>query len=312
MKAAQINAYGETSKIEIHENIPVPKIDDKQVLVEVHAASLNPFDSLVLSGALQESIPLQLPVTLGGDIAGIVQAVGADVTSLAVGDRVYGSANAVTGASGAFAEYAATASTQVAKAPERIDFVESASLPLVGASALQALITHIELHPDQKLFIHGGAGGIGAIALQVAKDIGAYVATTATGDGIDLVKELGADEVIDYKVEDFSDVLSKYDAAFDTVGGDDFRKCLAILREGGTAVSMIAPPDERYATELGVTALTQSTHITSEILDELRHLVDKGAVRPIVSDIHPLEDVQIAFAQRESGASRGKIVLTLR
>ena len=195
--------------------------------------------------------------------------------------------------------------------PEGLDFAEAAALPLVGASALQALLTHLELQPNQKIFIHGGAGGIGTIAIQVAKAIDAHVATTATGQGIELVNKLGADEVIDYKLEDFSSTLSDYDAVFDTVGGEDFRKCLTVLREGGTAVSMIAPPDERYATELGVNAMMQNTHITSEILDELRRYVEKGVVRPLIASVYPLEQISAAFTARESGTTPGKIVLTL-
>lgn len=310
MKAAQINNYGDASQIKIQE-VAIPAIDDTQVRIRVHAASLNPFDTTIRSGAMKDAIPLELPATLGGDIAGIVEEIGANVTSLAPGDRVYGSANVVAGASGAFAEYTATASTQVSLAPEGLDFTEAAALPLVGASALQALLTHLELQPNQKIFIHGGAGGIGTIAIQVAKDIGAHVATTATGQGIELVSKLGADEVIDYKLEDFSSALSDYDAVFDTVGGEDFRKCLTVLREGGTAVSMIAPPDERYATELGVNAMMQNTHITSEILDELRRYVEKGAVKPLVASVYPLEQVSAAFTARESGTTPGKIVLTL-
>ena len=311
MKAAQINTYGDVSVIEINE-VEIPEITDKQVLIEVHAASINPFDTTIRSGAAKDSIPLELPITLGGDIAGIVQKIGADVTSLSSGDRVYGQANVVSKSSGAFAEYAAAASTQVTRVPEGLEFIEAASRPLVGASALQALTMHIELQPDQKLFINGGAGGIGSIAIQAAKHIGAYVATTATGEGIEFVKSLGADEVIDYQVEDFTQTLQNYDAVFDTVGGDDFNRTFQVLSEGGVAVSMVAEPDEALAAQHGIMAIKQTTHVTTEILEELNRLIETGAVTPQVDTVFPLEDVRAAFEARESGVVHGKVVLRIR
>ena len=223
MKSAQISEYGDSSIIKINE-VEKPSAGESQVLVEVHSASLNPFDSAVRAGYMKEMLPLQFPATLGGDIAGVVVELGDGVDSLALDDKVYGQASVVAGNSGAFAEYAVTKVGQIAKAPDGLDFTTLASLPLVGVSALQALGQHINIRSDQKLFIHGGAGAIGSIALQIAKNIGAYVATTATGDGIEYVKKLGADEVIDYKTQDFSEILKDYDAVFDTVGGDDFNK----------------------------------------------------------------------------------------
>lgn len=310
MKAAQISQYGHADAVKIAE-VDKPSINDDQVLVEVQAASLNPFDTMVREGYLQENIPLKLPVTLGGDIAGVVREVGKNVNGVAQGDIVYGQANVVAGNSGALAEYAATKAEQVAVAPKGIDITEAAALPLVGVSALQALTDHIKLATGQKIFIHGGAGGIGSIAIQVAKNIGAYVATTATGEGLDFVKELGADEVIDYKADDFATKLSDFDAVFDTVGGDDFTKSLGVLKRGGVAVSMIATADEAKVAELGVTALTQSTHVNSEKLVELARLVETGVVKPAVGKVFELADIQQAFEARESGKVQGKIVIHL-
>jgi NADPH:quinone reductase-like Zn-dependent oxidoreductase len=310
MKAAQISEYGDASVVQINE-VPQPQPTAEQVLVQVHAASLNPFDTMVRSGALKDSMPLPLPMTLGGDIAGTVVAVGADVTGFAVGDQVFGQAIVVAGNSGAFAEFAATKATQIAIMPKGYAFTEVAALPLVGSSAVQALVHHLGLQAGQKLFIHGGAGGIGSLAIQIAKHIGAYVATTATGDNIAFVRQLGADEVIDYATEDFAQTLHDYDAVFDTVGGQDFAKALTILKPGGVAVSMIAQPDQAQAQQLGVKAMMQSTQVTTEILTELRELVESGVVGPQVSQVFPLEEIQQAFTAREHGSGRGKIVIKI-
>jgi alcohol dehydrogenase len=311
MKAAQINEYGEPSVIHIND-VEKPIIAPNKVLVEVHASSLNPFDSKIRQGYMKDSIPLQFPVTLGGDIAGTVSEVGEGVTHISVGDTVYGQANVVAGNSGAFAEFALTAADQVAKAPVGLDFTQTASLPLVGVSALQAIVHHINLQSGQKIFIHGGAGGIGTIAIQIAKHIGAYVATTATGDGIEYVTQLGADEVIDYKAQDFAQTLQDFDAVFDAVGGDDFGKSFSILKQGGRAVSMTAQPDKAKAAERDITAITQSTHVTTTALDELRALIESGAVTPRIDKVFPFDQVQEAFAARENGTIRGKVVLQIR
>jgi len=311
MKAAQITEYGDPSVVKIVDT-DKPQCKPGQVVVEVHAASLNPFDTLVRAGYVQDSIPLQLPVTLGGDIAGVIVEAGEGVDAFTVGDKVFGQANVVAGNSGAFAEFAATAAGQVGRAPANISLQEAASLPLVGVSALQALTEHINLHASQKLFIHGGAGGIGAIAVQIAKHIGAYVAVTATGDDVQLAERLGADKVIDYKQHDFAEALEGYDAAYDTVGGKDFVKMFSILKEGGVAVTMIASPDKEKAKEYGVTAIDQMTSVTTQKLDALCELIEAGVVSPNVGKVFALADIQQAFEARESGKIHGKIVLSIR
>jgi alcohol dehydrogenase len=311
MKAAQINQYGDPSVVTIYD-IDKPIISAGQVLVEVHASSLNPFDTAIRAGYMKEMIPLQFPVTLGGDIAGVVVEVAEGITNVAVGDKVYGQANVVAGNSGAFAEFAATAAGQVAKAPQNLDANQAASVVLVGVSAWQGLTQHINLQSGQKVFIHGGAGGIGAVAIQIAKNIGAHVATTATGEGINYVKKLGADEVIDYKSQDFAESLKDYDAAFDTVGGDDFNKTLTILKKGGIAVSMIAQADQTKAEKLGITAMTESTKVTTEALDILRGLIEGGVVTPQIGQTFSLNQTAEAFTARESGSVRGKVVLEIK
>lgn len=310
MKAAQIKDYGDASVIQIVD-IDQPSPQPGQVLVEVHASSINPFDTTVREGKAKDMIK-SLPITLGGDIAGVITELGEGASGFVVGDKVYGQAAVVAGNTGAFAQFAATKQTQVGKMPTKIDFKQAASIPLVGVSAVQAITEHIGLSGNQKIFIHGGAGGIGSIAIQIAKHIGAYVATTATGDGLALVKQLGADEVIDYKAQDFSQVLKDYDAVFDTVGGDDFNKALSILKRDGIAVSMIGHADEAKASELGVTAITQATKVTTEHLDKLRQLIDIDVIKPQIGKTFPFEQVQEAFKARESGQVSGKVVLEIK
>lgn len=311
MKAAQINQYGDPSVIEINE-VDKPVVSEGKVLIKVHASSINPFDGKIRAGYMKDMIPLEFPTTLGGDIAGEIVEVADDIIEFKVGDKVYGQAQVVAGASGAFAEYTATAANQIAKMPANLDFKQAASLPLVGISALQGMTEHIDLQPDQKIFIHGGAGGIGTIAIQIAKHIGAYVATTATGDNIELVKSLGADEVIDYKSQDFTATLHNFDAVFDTVGGDDATKVLDVLKREGVAVSMAGQADETRVSELGVRAFYQMTHITKAKLEQLNKLVEENIVKPQVDKEFALSDIQQAFEALENGSIQGKVIVTIR
>lgn len=311
MKAAQITEYGDASVVKINDaDTPIAK--PGQLVVEVHAASINPFDTIVREGYLQQNVPLQLPATLGGDVAGVVTELGEGVTDFAVGDKVYGQANIVAGNSGAFAEFAATSAQQVAAMPENLSFTEAATLPLIGASAIQALTEHIKLAANQKIFINGGAGAIGSIAIQLAKNIGAYVAATATGEGVELAKRLGADEVIDYKTSDFSALLKDYDAVFDTVGGDTFDKSLSILKKGGVAVSMAADANSELAAQLEVTAIHQMTNVTTQKLSTLRELVEKGIVTPRIGATFTLDEIVEAQRARESGEVLGKVAITIK
>jgi NADPH:quinone reductase-like Zn-dependent oxidoreductase len=310
MKAAQISQYGDPSVVKINEaDQPTPGAG--QVVVEVHASSLNPFDTSVRAGYMKDMIPLKFPATLGGDIAGVVQAVGEGVTGFKVGDHVYGQANIVAGNSGAWAEFAATAAGQVALAPKNLNFAEAASLALVGVSALQALVHHLGLKSGQKLFVHGGSGGIGTVAIQLAKHLGAHVATTATGDGLALTRQLGADEIIDYKTQDFTAAVQHYDAAFNNVAADA-TKTLDTVKRGGTVVSMTGQFDDARAKELGVTAIAQHTQVTTAALDELRGLIESGAITPHIDQTFPLDRIVEALQARESNPVKGKIAITIK
>lgn len=307
MKAAQITQFGNIDVIKIVE-IEKPKPKDDQVLVKVFAASLNPFDTMVREG--KASFPVQLPITLGGDIAGEIVEVGNDVTGFNVGDKVYGQASAVAGNSGAFAEFAATKSSQIALMPKNLGFAEAATMPLVGCSAVQGMDEHINLQAGQKILIQGASGGIGSIALQIAKNIGAFVAATTPPEAIETVKSLGADVVIDYKSQDFTEIVHNYDAVFDTVGAAVFDKSISCLKPGGVAASMTAHANDELVAKQKVSAFTQLTKVTTERLNQLTKLIEDGVVTTRIGKVLPLEQTQEAFKLRESG-TLGKIILEI-
>jgi NADPH:quinone reductase-like Zn-dependent oxidoreductase len=307
MKAAQISDYGDASVIKVVD-VDKPTVKEGQVLVEVHAASVNPWDSKVRSGSVQSFMPLDLPVTLGGDLSGVVAEAG---NGFEAGDEVYGSGGA-PGGSGSLAEFSAAPAASLAKKPAKIDFTEAAAIVLTGVSAAQAIIDHINLQSGQKILIHGGAGGIGSVAIQLAKDIGAHVTTTATGNGIDFVKGLGADEVIDYQSQKFEDVAKDYDAVFDTVSGETYTRSYPVLKRGGIIVSMIEQPNTELMEKYGVTAIAQQTKTTTEALERLAKLLDDGVVTVHVEKVFPLDQTQQAFEALESGQTRGKIAVSVK
>jgi NADPH:quinone reductase-like Zn-dependent oxidoreductase len=312
MKALQIKQYGGKDVLELNPNATKPVAGKGQVLVEVHASSINPIDWKVRGGYMKEMVPLTMPATLGGDVAGVVVGIGESVSGLNVGDRVYGYPSLLVGGTGSFAELVAAPASTVASAPQKVNSVEAAALPLVGASAVQALEQHVKLRQGQKILIHGGAGGIGSIAIQVAKSIGAYVATTAAADDLAYVQSLGADQVIDYKRDSFEQQLKDFDAVFDTVGGDTTNKSFKVLKKGGTLVSMIGQPDAALAEQQGVTAIGQFTKVTTDVLRRVAQLVDGGKVKIRVAQVFPIEKSQEAFQLVEEGRSRGKVVFELR
>lgn len=309
MKAAQISEYGDPSVVRINE-VKKPSPGEGQILIEVYAASLNPWDTKVREGATKSFMPLDFPATMGGDFAGVVAELGSGVESLQVGDKVYGSAG-LTGGSGAFAEFAIAPAKHVAKAPLNLDLTESASLVLVGVSAWQALTEYLDVRSGEKILIQGGSGGIGSIAVQIAKHLGAYVAATAPAEGVDLVKALGADEVIDYKTQDFTQLVRDYDVVFDTVGGETFTKSIGVLKPDGRAGSMIADIDETPHPD-GVQLIRTNSEATTERLDRLRELVEQGVVTPRVAKVFPLEQAAEAFQARESGGLTGKVVIKVK
>ncbi len=311
MKSFRIHTYADASQGILDSDAPVPDIKENQVLVNVRAASVNPFDISLSSGVMKDRLPLTLPYTIGGDFSGVVGLIGAKVTKLAVGDEVYGQAVVVNGGSGSFAEKVAANEANTAKKPTSVDFPAAASLPLVGSSAVQAIEEHIRIVKNQRILIHGGAGGIGSLAIQIAKFHGAFVATTASGDGLAFVKKLGADIVIDYKSQRFEDLIKDYDAVFDTVGGPVTNSSLGVLKAAGILVTMIGQPDEAKAASLGITAIRQATKSTAEHLIRLSELVDNGAVPPEIDKIFPLRDASSAFTYFIKGHPNGKVVVNV-
>lgn len=311
MKAAQINEYGSKDAVKVTDSAVRPKASKGQVLVEVHAAGVNPFDITVREGRARQMAEPELPATLGGDLAGIVAEVGEGVEGWSAGQAVYGQAGALSG-QGSFAEYAPVQAAQLSAKPESLDFVQSAALPLAGVSAYQALVDHIGLQTGQKILIHGGAGGIGSLAVQIAKHIGAHVAVTAGADDIDFVKGLGADEVIDYKKQDFTKIIKDYDAVFDTVGGDIGKESYPVLRPGGKLVSMLGSTDEDLATKYQVEDTAQFTRVTTTRLEALAKLVDSGAIRPVLDKTFPLDQAASALDYLQNGHAKGKVVIQVK
>lgn len=311
MKAAQFNKYGDISVIEINENAKKPQVTKGQILVEVHAAGVNPIESTIRNGFMQQMIPLQFPVTTGGDFSGTVSEVGEGVTDFKVGDEVYGVAHQLFGGSGTAAEYVAANSTNSGPKPNTIDHIHAAALPLVGTSAVQALEEHINLQKGQKILIHGGAGGIGSIAIQIAKSLGAYVATTVNSNDVEFAKNLGADEVIDYKTQDFTTIIKDYDAVYTTVREGMVAKSIPLLKSGGILVSMAEQPDENLAKEYNVTVLHQMSKARTAQLKRLKELVDEGKVKPIVDNIFTLYETKDAYDALEKHP-RGKVVIKIK
>jgi NADPH:quinone reductase-like Zn-dependent oxidoreductase len=308
MRAARYNEFGGPEVITVEE-IADPAPGPGQVLIEVHAASINPWDVKLRSGVT--GMQLQFPTTPGGDVEGTVKAVGDGVTSVQAGDRVWGSASSAAGNSGSMAELAITKADLIGPAPAGIDDVQAGALPLAGVSAWQALTQDLQLQSGQKLLVQGGGGAIGSIAVQIAKHLGAHVAATASAADLDYVKSLGADEVIDYKAEKFENQIHDYDAVFDTTGQNVFDRSLSVLRRGGRAVSMTAKADEAKTAELGLTATTLSTQVKAPALAELKRLVDEGVVKVRVAQTFPLDQVADAFRAFEQGA-RGKVVVVVK
>ena len=311
MKAAQLTQYGGADVVTIANDAPKPKISADQVLVEVYAAGVNPFDWKVREGMVRQMAELKFPAILGGDLAGVVAEVGQNVTHLKPGDAVYGQAGALS-SHGSFAEFAPAAGASVDLKPASLDFIQAAALPLAGVSAFQAIVETLKLKPDQKILIHGGAGGIGSLAIQLAKHIGAFVATTGGTDQVELLKNLGADEVIDYKTEKFQDKLAGYDAVFDTIGSDVYEASFKVLKPGGAIVSMNAPVDEILIRQYGVSATSQYTQVTVARLAELTNLAQQGVVAVNVDKIFPLDEAPDALAYLQHGHHQGKVVIKVK
>lgn len=311
MNAAQILKYGGNEVIEIN-TVSKPSPGPGQVLVEAQAAGVNPVDWKIREGYLQQMAPLKFPATLGGDFSGTVIETGGKVSEFKRGDDVYGTALVLAGGSGSFAEFILADAKRVAHKPKNISHIEAAALPLAGVSAWQGIVEHMKLSKGQKILIHGGAGGIGSFAIQIAKHLGAYVATTVSRDDSDYAKGLGADEALDYKGQRFEELLEDYDAVFDTVGGETYASSFKVLRKGGIVVSMLEQPNQELMAKHGVTAISQFTQINTERLQKLAGLVEKSIVKVHIDKIFPLKKVADSLEHLRKESPRGKIVIDIK
>jgi NADPH:quinone reductase-like Zn-dependent oxidoreductase len=309
MKAAIVNDYGSSEDIKI-EDVAAPTLSKDNVIIKVHSSSINPYDYKIRSGMYKDSTSLKFPKILGMDLSGEISELGEDVTGYSVGDKVYGQADFFSGG-GSIAEFTNAKLTSIAKMPSNLDYNEAASLPLTGVSAYQALVDKMKLAKGQKILIHGGAGGIGSLAIQLAKHIGAYVAATCSTQDKEYVLGLGADEAISYENEDFSQKLNGYDCVLDLIGGDVYKKSFLVLKENGVIVSLSAQPDKELAEKYKVIALHQFTDVNSITLKSVAELVETGDIKPQVAQVFDLSDAAKAFSMLENEHPRGKVVVSI-
>ena len=314
MKSAQINRYGSSDVIEINQNTSVSlPISSGKILVDVKASGVNPVDWKIREGYMQQMIPLQFPATLGMDFSGIIKDVGSDqdisTADLKQGDEVYGQASVTKGGSGAFAEVAVTNIDNIAFKPKNLSFEEAAALPLVGVSAWQALVENMNLSQGQKILIHGGAGGIGSIAIQLAKNLDAFVTTTVNSDDAQYVQSLGADETIDYKKHDFEKMVNDYDAVYDTVGGQTYTKSFNVLKKGGIIVSMLEQPDTDLMQHFGVKSIFLLTQVNRERLTQLANWVYQNNIKINIDKTFSLDETAEALDYVKDVHPRGKVIL---
>jgi alcohol dehydrogenase len=316
MKSIQIRGYGGYDVVEVKKTASLPNISSGKVLVNVKASGVNPVDWKIREGYMQQLIQLQFPSTLGMDFSGVVEEIGEVNGDAPVdfkqGDEVYGQASISSGGSGAFAELAMANKDSIAHKPKTLNHIETAGLPLVGVSAWQALVENIRLSKDQKILIHGGAGGIGSIAIQLAKHLGAYVATTVSTNNKQFVQELGADQIVDYKKENFEDILQDYDAVFDTVGGETNKRSFRVLKKGGgIIVSTLEQPNTELMSQYGIKAVFLFSQVNKQRLTELAQWVDENNIKVNIAKTFPLDEASNALDYQKGGHPRGKVVLTV-
>ena len=313
MRSAQMNGYGSSEVIQINQDATAPNDPSTgKVLVRVKAAGINPFDWKIREGYFQQMIPLKFPTTPGGDFSGVIEKVGDQVSGIQQGDEVYGQASVLSGGSGAFAEGALADADTISYKPKSLNNKEAAGLPVVGVSAWQALVEDIELHSGQKILIHGGAGGIGSIAIQLAKSLGAYVATTVRANDMQYVKELGADEIIDYQTQNFDELLRDYDAVYDTVSGETYARSFKVLKKGGIIVSMLEQPNHELMEQFGVKAVLRMVQVNRERLTKVAQWVDQNNIRVNVDRTFLLEEAGKALDYQKDEHPRGKVVLEIQ
>ena len=306
MKAVRIHQYGGGEVLTL-EDVQRPAPGPDELLIKVHAASVNPFDWKVRQGYMQEFLPLTLPLTIGWDVSGTVEATGSGVAGFKRGDEVYARLDVPKG--GGYAEYTLAKESDTALKPKSVDHVHAAGIPVAGATAWQALFDTAQLRAGQKVLIHGAAGGVGAFAAQFAKAKGAHVIGTASGKNQAFLRELGVDQAIDYEKTRFEDVVHDVDVVLDAIGGEVQERSWKVLKKGGILVSLAAPPNEEQAARHGVRAVMFQSHPGSADLVEIARLVDAGRVKTVVDTVLPLAEARRAQELSAQGHARGKIVL---
>jgi len=310
LKAIVISNYGGRDQLQL-EDIPAPSVEKDEVLVKIHATSVNPLDWKVREGMLKGRRDFQFPLILGWDFSGVVIDVGEEVSQhYQIGDAVFGMPDLTK--NGTYAEYISVKADYIAPKPRNLSHVEAASIPLVGLTAWQSLVTHGNLQQGEKVLIHAGAGGVGSFAIQLAKHLGAYVATTVSERNKDFVSELGADEVIDYQKQDFAAQLADFDVVFDTVGGATLEKSCSVLKPGGRLITIAGSPnaslEERYAIRIDPVEVEPNGQHMKEILT----LLENRKIRPVVEQQYRLDEIQKAHEVSESRHLRGKIGIVVQ
>lgn len=333
MKAYVVEKYKKNGALRLAE-LPDPQLQNAEVLVRVHATSINPLDSKVRDGAFKIFLPYRPPFVLGHDVAGTVVKVGPRVNRFKVGDEIYARPRDLR--IGTFADFIAIHEDDVALKPGTLTMEDAASMPLVTLTAWQALVDIAKVKPGQKVFIQAGSGGVGTIAIQLAKHLGATVATTTSSKNAALVKSLGADVVIDYATQDFERVLSGYDVVLNSQDPKTLAKSLNVLKPGGHLVSISGPPDRAFAEALGLNPLLKlvvrllSRSVRKKVkslgvrysflfmradgrqLEQIAGLIDSGVLRPVVDNIFPFNRTPQALAYVETGRAKGKVVIKVQ
>lgn len=333
MKALTFKRYGKSPDIGFAQ-VPRPVLKANEILVEVHAAAINPVDNMITAGVFKPVLKFQLPAVMGSDLAGVVAEVGSTVTRFKVGDAVF--ANVFDLGTGSIAEYVAVPEAVAAPKPANLDFVQAASIPMVGLTSWQALKERADLQPGQKVFIPAGSGGIGTFAIQLAKYLGAKVATNTSTANVPLVRSLGADEVIDYKQQAFENVLHGYDLVLGTIRGDAIEKAVVILKPGGKIISLVGPLDKAFARARGlnvflefvfglmsrkIVRLARKNGVAYSFLfarpegaqlTEIGKLLESGRIQPVIDKVFAFEQAKEALDYLAQGRAKGKVVIKIR
>ena len=333
MKAYTINRYSKSDKLQLSE-VPMPDAKENEVLIEIHSASINLFDAKLKSGEFKLLLPYKFPLILGHDVAGTVIGIGSKVSHFKIGDEVF--ARPADFRIGTFAEYIAVNENDVALKPATISMEQAASMPLVALTVWQAFVEKAKLKKGQKVFIQAGSGGVGTIAIQLAKHLGATIATTTSANNFDLVKSLGADVAIDYKTQDFETILKDYDLVLNSQDEKTLEKSLRILKSGGKVISISGPPDTTFAKEIGLSWFMKtaifflSRKVRSQVkklgvdysflfmqangkqLSEIAKLIEADVIRPVIDKVFPFEQTNEAISYVSSGRAKGKVIVKVK